>query len=190
MPTDVQALDRLLRKPADHWHAARRFTHGALDNARRSLDDISRAIVDRQLLRPDVEEPQHAGDLGFLTTDACWERLRGRSVGRLAYVARAGLPDIVPVNYSIDEGTILIRSGAGPKLQAAERKEMAAFEVDDLDEAAKGGWSVVVIGRLEVVRNASVGVGAGPEPWATGPRRHLVRLTPTRTTGRTLMGEQ
>jgi hypothetical protein len=181
---NVHAVDRMVRTPADSWHAVRRLSHGALDNARRSLDEISRAVTDRQALAPvGVPEP---GGLGVLDTSSCWELLGERSVGRLAYVARAGVPDLVPVNYTVAGQTLLLRSGAGPKLQAAQRGDMAAFEVDDLDEDVHGGWSVVVVGRLEVVAPAAVAAGAAPDPWANGPRSHLVRLVPQRVTGRRL----
>lgn len=40
-------------------------------------------------------------------------------------------------------GDVLVRSGSGPKLQAAERQELVALEVDDLDEADRSGWSLV-----------------------------------------------
>ena len=124
------------------------------------------------------------GDLTALSAEECRALLATRSVGRLAYVARAGVPDIAPVTYVLDGGDVVLRSGPGPKLQAAERGDTVAFEVDDLDEEAHTGWSVVVVGRARRVP-ASAGLAA-PEPWSSGPRRHLVRITPVRVTGRRL----
>ena len=108
-------------------------------------------------------------------------------MGRIAYVARAGLPDIVPVNYVLDGEDVLVRSGPGPKLQAAERGDMVAFQVDDIDEGQHTGWSVVVVGRARRLSAAEQNrVERVPKPWAVGPRSHLVRITPTRITGRRL----
>jgi hypothetical protein len=44
------------------------------------------------------------------------------------------------------DGDLLLRSGPGPKLQAAERREVVAFEVDDLADDGTSGWSVLVVG--------------------------------------------
>lgn len=73
-------------------------------------------------------------------------------------------------------------AGPGPKLQAAERRELVAFEVDDVDEEAHTGISVVVVGRASREPDEE----DGPTPWADGPRRHLVRIRPTRVSGRRL----
>lgn len=82
---------------------------------------------------------------------------------------------------------VLVRSGPGPKLQAAERGDMVAFEVDDIDEEQHTGWSVVVVGRTRRLSAAEQNrVELVPTPWAVGPRLHLVRITPTRITGRRL----
>ena len=84
---------------------------------------------------------------------------------------------------------MLIRSGAGPKLQAAERRELVAFEVDELDDDSHSGWSVVVHGRAERVTEPDGADSAElPLPWAAGPRVHTIRITPRRVTGRRISG--
>ena len=97
-----------------------RPTKGALDNAREATVSLALAVADRLVITGDVydgeEEP---GTLHLLTRAECYELLREESVARYAYVARAGVPDIVPVNYLLDGEDVLIRSGPGPKLQAA-----------------------------------------------------------------------
>src|SRR5438128_11864445 len=127
----------------------------AVANARTAMDSISTAVAERRelmrlLVRDDRPDPD-PGDLIALSRDECLDLLRSRSVGRLAYVARAGLPDLVPVNYVLYDDALLIRSGAGPKLRAAERGDVVAFQVDDIDETASTGWSVVVHGRARMV---------------------------------------
>jgi hypothetical protein len=187
-PIDLRAIDRAVHGPAAVARATRQLTHGALDNARRSFEEITRSVQDRRYLQDVLSEPREPGDLGVLDREECLRLLSTRSVGRLAYVARAGVPDIVPVNYVVTGGQLLIRSGSGPKLQAAERTDTVAFEVDDVDERTRSGWSVVVTGRLSVVPLTESSAGALPEPWATGPRRHLMRLQLGRVSGRRLIG--
>ena len=168
--------------PAPLVSLVRTSTASALANARSATDALAVAVQDRRDLAPVPDGSP--GGLAVLTRAECSALLATRSVGRLAYVARAGVPDIAPVNYVLDGDDVVVRSGPGPKLQAAERGDVVAFEVDDLDEGARTGWSVVVVGRARRVPVPAD--GTGPEPWSAGPRRHLVRITPTRVTGRRL----
>ena len=167
---------------------------GALANARSASVALAGAVEDREALTAaldDADADPQPGDLTRLGRAECWELLAGRSVGRLACIARAGVPDVVPVNYVVHRGELLLRSGPGPKQQAAERREQVAFEVDAFDESQRQGWSVVVAGRLtrlapaEQVRLARGDVPM-PVPWARGARSAVLRLTPTRLDGRRL----
>lgn len=185
---ELRAIDRALHGPTAVVRATRHLTRGALDNARRSYEDITRSVDDRRRLQVALAEPQRPGDLGSLDRDECLRLVGTRSVGRLAYVARAGTPDIVPVNYALAQQQLFILSGTGPKLQAAQRNDLVAFEVDEVDEESRSGWSVVVTGRLSVVAPSESLPGVLPQPWATGPRRHLMRLQLGRVTGRRLVG--
>ena len=187
---DLPAAGRALSAPLSAVRAARHLSRGALDNAGRSLGDLRRAVTDRlELASGRTGDDALPGDLETLDPDTCWDLLARARVGRLAYIARAGSPDIAPVNYVVDGRCVLLRSGVGPKLQAAERRDLVAFEVDEVDEDAHSGWSVVVYGRAVLVRPEE-SVGVEPLPWAVGPRRHLVRVVPTRITGRRLHGDK
>lgn len=175
------------RLVAGAWRAA---NASALRNARSAADALNRVVADRRLLAPlEPADEEGPGALVALSRETCMELLASRSVGRLAYIAREGVPDIVPVNVSVHDGDLLIRSGPGPKLQAAERGEVVAFEVDDLDEDAHVGWSVVVVGRatrLDATQLAALPPGVLPETWARGPRHTVVRIRPSRVHGRRL----
>lgn len=169
-----------------HW-ALRPY--GALHNARESLAVISASVADRLALTPSsvLDEGDEPGGLRAITVAQCYQLLAEESVGRLAYIARAETPDIVPVNYVLDGGDVVIRSGPGPKLQAAERRAQVAFEVDCVDRATRTGWSVVVIGRAIRLRLTEQRQHAdGPAPWASGPRSAAIRIRPSRITGRHL----
>jgi hypothetical protein len=151
---------------------------GGLSNARRALAVIERAIADRAELSPE------AGGLKVLPQEETVALLRRQSVGRFAYVAREGTPDVVPVNYVWDNGSALVRSGPGPKLQAAQRGDIVALEVDEIDLETHTGVSAVVVGRAAIADPATAGSDA--VTWAEGPHRHLIRITPTRIEGRRL----
>jgi hypothetical protein len=179
-------LERLRHKAPPNLAAATRgMTRTAISNARRAAEDISGAVAERRILMPSLEVVG-AGDLTRLTSAECLQLLSTRSVGRLAYIARAGVPDIVPVNYEMDGETLMLRSGPGPKLQAAVRREVVAFEVDDIDEENHRGWSVVVTGVATQVLSPGT-TPRGPSPWASGPRRHTIRVLPRRIDGRRLL---
>lgn len=169
----------------------RAMSTSALDNARQAAGEFALAVYERAVLTADLgnegDEDLPAGHLTQLSREESLERLSRRHVGRLAYIARAGVPDIVPVNYSLDGDAILVASGPGPKLQAAERRDLVAFEVDDIDEGNRTGWSVVVVGyarRDHIGQRATAAVR--PEPWAAGPRNAIIRIEPKRITGRHL----
>ncbi len=167
-----------------------RPTKGALSNARDATVAMALAVADRLVITADLEShDDEPGALHSMSRADCYELLRGESVARFAYIARAGVPDIVPVNYVLDGDDVIIRSGPGPKLQAAERRDVVALEVDSLEGSDHTARSVVVAGRAERLREADAHALAGrlaDTPWAGGPRRHVIRIKPTRVTGRRL----
>ncbi len=180
-------LNRLLTAPPTALALSRRVAGSALANARRSLDDITDSTRDRSVLRDELNQASEKGDLARLSQGACLDLLATKSLGRLAYVAREGHPDIVLVNYVQDGRDILVASAPGPKLQAAERREVVAFQVDDIDEGDHSGWSVLVVGRAERLSPEQAALRPLPEPWAHGPRRHILRIRPQRLDGRRLL---
>ena len=87
-----------------------------------------------------------------LGTAASLSLLRTQSVGRVAFTDDVGMIVILPVNYAVDRGTVLFRTGPGSKLRAGNRGEVVAFEVDGFDADAGAFWSVLMQGRVEGVR--------------------------------------
>jgi hypothetical protein len=61
-----------------------------------------------------------------------------------------------------------------------------AFEIDSIDLAAKGGWSVLIQGPAHHVTGAEEEAvrQVGVEAWAPGDRELFVRIVPSRITGR------
>ena len=125
-----------------------------------------------------------------LTIDECWNLLGNKTVGRLA-VSINNQPDIFPVNYRVDNETIVVRSAAGLKLAAATLGTAVAFEVDALDDMRHAGWSVVLkgpAGELNDLGDVLEAEALKVEPWAEGSRERYFRITPEHVTGRRIPG--
>lgn len=126
---------------------------------------------------PDVQNLEH---------HECWAMLRTVSVGRLAVLAD-GRPDIFPINYTVDGGTVVFRTGEGTKLASASGSAPVALEADGVDPDTGLAWSVVVKGTADVVTGTDQ-VLATTElylfPWQAGKKDAFVRITPDSITGR------
>lgn len=96
--------------------------------------------------------PTDRHGLEVLPLAQCLTLLRSRPLGRLAYLD-AGSPMIVPVNHLVDGSTVVLRTVAGRKLDAAIVGKPVAFQLDDHDPARGTGWSVVVRGRAEILED-------------------------------------
>jgi nitroimidazol reductase NimA-like FMN-containing flavoprotein (pyridoxamine 5'-phosphate oxidase superfamily) len=162
----------------------------AVRNARTASSALAAAIAQRLALTGDLDvDADEPGHLRRMTRGESDELLRAGAVGRYAYVARAGVPDVAPVNYVVEGDDVLVRSGPGPKLQSAERGDTVAFEVDDVDLATHTGRSVVVVGtasRCSPAELAQLDAVVDGRPWAAGPRHAVIRIRPSRVTGRRL----
>ena len=106
-------------------------------------------------------------------------------VGRLAFTRRA-LPDIVPVNFVLRGEDLLIRLDPSSFVAQAVRGAVVAFEVDDLDPAGRGGWSVTVVGSAEVDESSDEQGQSAPDGWETGNRALLLRIGTEFISGRRL----
>lgn len=84
---------------------------------------------------------------GELSLEECWDLLRHSSVGRLALSAQA-LPVILPVQYYVDEGTIVICLGSDPPFDPVVDAVVAAFAVESIEAATGTGRMVHVQGIL------------------------------------------
>jgi uncharacterized protein len=121
-----------------------------------------------------------------LEANTCWELLRRSEVGRLAVSIR-NHPEIFPVNFVVDHGTVVFRSAEGTKLAAAVLGKSVAFEVDGYDAAAGEAWSVVIKGRaLEIERMQDVfdALDLPLFPWHAAPKPCFVRIEPDEMSGR------
>lgn len=122
-----------------------------------------------------------------LSTAECWSLLESHTTGRVAVTVGTASPDIFPVNYVVHQGEILIRTEAGTKLAAATMMPSVAFEIDEFDEGARSGWSVVVKGHGREPSTLDELVGLddlGIEPWVDASKSRWLAITPREVTGR------
>ena len=124
--------------------------------------------------------------LEILSAEECLSLLRSRSLGRVA-VQIGDVPSILPVNYALLDGDIVFRTDPGSKLLAALMNVLFAFEVDDADVRTRSGWSVLVVGSSEQVRDRATLARVdelGLKPWVTEGRDFVVRIRTKTITGR------
>jgi nitroimidazol reductase NimA-like FMN-containing flavoprotein (pyridoxamine 5'-phosphate oxidase superfamily) len=127
--------------------------------------------------------------LEVLTEEESLALLARGDFGRVG-VTMGALPAIFPVNYCFVDGAVLFRTAPGSKLTAATDRAVVAFEVDEHDPADRTGWSVLAVGRSEVVHDLDVtfaALAAGLEPYADGRRASIVRIEPTFVSGRRIV---
>ena len=121
-----------------------------------------------------------------LDTHECLALLRTREVGRLA-VSIADHPDIFPINFVVDGGTVVFRTAEGTKLAGALLGRGVAFEVDGYDPVAGEAWSVVMKGfaiEIEQMHSYFEALDLPLFPWHAGPKQRFVRIEPVEITGR------
>ncbi|WP_425860866.1 pyridoxamine 5'-phosphate oxidase family protein [Arthrobacter sp. TWP1-1] len=121
-----------------------------------------------------------------LDAHECWALLRGVSVGRLA-VWVTDHPDIFPINYAVDHGTLVFRTGLGTKLSAAVGETPVAFEADGVDRGSGIAWSVVAKGSavpIKATEDVLDSFSIMLFPWQSGRKETFVRIEPTSITGR------
>ena len=127
----------------------------------------------------------HLGSI-VLSTHECLDLLRTADVGRLA-VSTTNLPDIFPINYVVDRGTVVFRTAEGAKLAAAVLGQGVAFEVDGVDAAAGEAWSVVIKGHaieIELRQDLVDALDLPLFPWQAAPKHRFVRIEPVDISGR------
>jgi nitroimidazol reductase NimA-like FMN-containing flavoprotein (pyridoxamine 5'-phosphate oxidase superfamily) len=120
-----------------------------------------------------------------LSAAQCWTMLRSTAVGRVA-VVHDRRPDIFPVNFAVDHGTLVFRTGSGTLFRSADGA-FVAVEVDGYDTADAAAWSVVVRGVAHEVYELDDAIAAlrlPLYPWHEGPKPRVMRVHPDLVSGR------
>jgi hypothetical protein len=134
-----------------------------------------------------IGERWFASHLTELGRAECFELLAAHHVGRVAYCDDLG-PVVLPVNYTVDQDTVLIELSPHSTLAHNLRSARASFEVDDYDEYNQSGWSVLVRGDAARVESVDLpDEGSRPVAWPEGVRTFYVRITPHDVSGRRLL---
>ncbi len=122
-----------------------------------------------------------------LSARECLTLLRSGVAGRVALATPTG-PHIVPVNYSVVDDAIIVRTSPYSVLGTHGRDTTFAFEIDAFDRERARGWSVQARGRIEALADRTelqaVRDAAEPQPWAGGARPLYLRLRWNELTGR------
>jgi hypothetical protein len=113
----------------------------------------------------------------------CYRLAATEPVGRLVWTGSQG-PSVVPVNFTLEPGTVRVRTAAysAPAQECDDSR--VAFEVDAYDPDSRLGWSVIMAGRA-TVGFVQPGVPA-PEAWPIGAKAVQLTIAVDKVTGRRL----
>src|SRR5215831_10075037 len=116
----------------------------------------------------------------------------GAVVGRIGYTGRYG-PVVLPVNFKLVGGAVVFRTDGASSLDQdlrtgiTDAEYRVAFEIDQIDESERTGWSVMVQGAahyLEDQGERAAAAAAGIDPWAGGDKDVYISIRPAHITGR------
>ena len=135
-----------------------------------------------------------SGHLVELERDECVELLARTGFGRVAVSPPDWRtpPVIRPVTYVFDRSSqsIVFRTARGSKFTAMLLSGQAAFEIDGIKPDARTGWSVIVQGPIEEVKNPAELTRLERlelDPWAPGDKPHWIRLRASVVSGRRIV---
>jgi len=131
------------------------------------------------------------GHLERLSPGECHRLLAPRGIGRIAFAAAAGLM-VLPVNYAVADGTVVIRTGSG-SIIAGNVGGPVSFEADHFDLELGQGWSVLVRGDAhrvlqpgELRRLREI---CDLRAWPRGEHDLFIKVVPAQLTGRRIRSQ-
>ena len=116
----------------------------------------------------------------------------GAVVGRIGFTGRYG-PVVLPVNFKLIDGAVVFRTDGESALDQdlrtgiTDAEYRVAFEVDQIDESERTGWSVMVQGAAHYREDhgeRAAAAAAGIDPWAGGDKDVYISIRPAVITGR------
>jgi nitroimidazol reductase NimA-like FMN-containing flavoprotein (pyridoxamine 5'-phosphate oxidase superfamily) len=135
----------------------------------------------------DASSSTHGG-LVELTPDESERLLSTHAVGRIAWNGPTE-PTVLPVNFAVVDSEIWFRTTAHSALSREIDDQPVTFQVDDVDEFTRSGWSVLVRGKAHVVYDAARLPRTWPavETWPAGAHALHVVIEQREITGRRLL---
>jgi hypothetical protein len=89
-------------------------------------------------------------------------------------VAGRGLPQILPITYGMDRGSVYFRALPDCLLAELVEPTSVALEVDELNQQTRSGWNIVLHGHRSAVREPC---SSAPVPTDCRPDRATADLT-------------
>jgi hypothetical protein len=124
-----------------------------------------------------------------MTHDECETILRAGLIGRMGLSTPTG-PHIIPVNYSVIDDAIVVRTDPAGVLGTWAQHAPLVFQVDHFDHEWQWGWSISArgVGRWVTLEDEIRHIESEwpPRPWAAGDRSRWLSLAWTEITGRKL----
>ncbi|MEV1173227.1 pyridoxamine 5'-phosphate oxidase family protein [Nonomuraea sp. NPDC049784] len=164
---------------------------GALFRLADALQTTVHELLGGDKDRPPGHGPAMANPtLEVLDREECLRLIEPGGIGRVAFYGSYG-PTVLPVNYKMHHGAIVFRTAVGGSMDRDLRTGLAgvdikiAFEIDQIDETNREGWSVLVQGPAHHVTPDEMGdvADADVTPWAGGERRLYIRIVPHQIMG-------
>ncbi len=124
-----------------------------------------------------------------LDRSGCVELLQTVAVGRVAWATDSGDAVVVPVNFVVEDDSVVFRTAEGDKLAAVQEGRRLCFEADDVEPDLHVRWSVMITGTAEVVTDPDEvqRLQLSPlAPWDPAPKPFFVRIRATEISGRRL----
>lgn len=124
------------------------------------------------------------GPITVLDDKEAWNLLSSVALGRLV-TSFGGQLEIFPVNFVVQNGTVLFRTAEGTKLFTTVMNEKVLFEADD--HTTTEGWSVIIRGTARMLSGADEILQAeqsGLMPWVPTEKLRFVRVTASEISAR------
>src|SRR5208283_3542688 len=110
----------------------------------------------------------------------------------LAVSIGEGAPVVRPVNYAFDESSqsVVFRTAVGSGFHALLRSAEATFEIDNVEDRARTGWSVIMSGVAHEVTDPNEIRrldGLHVDSWAPGQKAHWMGIRALTVSGRRIV---
>jgi nitroimidazol reductase NimA-like FMN-containing flavoprotein (pyridoxamine 5'-phosphate oxidase superfamily) len=132
----------------------------------------------------DTSQDSSQDAIAHLQPHECWAALRGVELGRVGFADEGG-QEIFPVNFVVDQGSLVLRTSTASRIGRLADGRALAFEADGYTDGR--AWSVVIKGHAKEIHELYESVDAAGlplHPQQAGPKDRLLRIMADEVTGR------